>query len=434
MNKVTTMSTFPILQYDADTLKRQNGFQLYIRALQNVLMNIHKLSTVLIQFPTIQSVTDESAQRALFSFVQSTVSPGYYAHLDLFVKEYGSHDGCAALRLLQNLCLSQDPTLQQMALRTYEHLSLGEDQKIISFNQHFNRAYSLVTARGIELEQKEQLRAYLNAVGGTHNAQLSGIIALYRHHFLSDNLHMSVYELQTLLQQEEEQIAMQERMNSRPMTTQHVQPIRSRRSSANSIVSASSTITSQHRPNGNSTRSQNQQSKSKKPFRSRKLVCWGCQEAGHALNKCPTTSPSDREQIVNEYRQSKLASQTSATVTPSTNATPNRNNGTALPSALKSLTKGVSYLNALQGTNKVSYLNAMALIAGLEEHEKLPKPPKGLVPIVDYVTDEVLIDSGATDDMCGHLSYLTNTRPCYASVILPDGSTIAVTQCGMMRV
>jgi hypothetical protein len=72
MNKVTTMSMFPILQYDADTLKRQNGFQLYIRALQNVLMNIHKLSTVLIQFPTIQSVTDDSARRALFSFVQST--------------------------------------------------------------------------------------------------------------------------------------------------------------------------------------------------------------------------------------------------------------------------------------------------------------------------------------------------------------------------
>jgi hypothetical protein len=112
-----------------------------------------------------------------------------------------------------------------MALRTYEHLSLGEDQKIISFNQHFNRAYSLVTARGIELEQKEQLQAYLNAVGGTHNAQLSGIIALYRHHFLCDNLHMSVYELQTLLQREEERIAMQERMNSRPMTTQHAQSI-----------------------------------------------------------------------------------------------------------------------------------------------------------------------------------------------------------------
>jgi hypothetical protein len=153
MNKVTTMSTFPILQYDADTLKRQNGFQLYIRALQNVLMNIHELSNVLI----IQPVTDESAQQALFSFVQSTVSPGYYSHLDLFVKEHGSHDGCAALRSLQNLCLSQDPTLQRMALRTYKHLSLGEDQKIISFNQHFNRAYSLVTARGIKLEQKEQL-------------------------------------------------------------------------------------------------------------------------------------------------------------------------------------------------------------------------------------------------------------------------------------
>jgi hypothetical protein len=68
----------------------------------------------------------------------------------------------------------------------------------------------LVTARGIKLEQKEQLQAYLNAVGGTHNAQLSGIIALHRHHFRSDNLHMSVYELQTLLQQEEERIAMQE--------------------------------------------------------------------------------------------------------------------------------------------------------------------------------------------------------------------------------
>jgi hypothetical protein len=214
MNKVTTMSTFPILQYDADTLKRQNGFQLYICALQNVLMNIHKLSNILIQFPIIQSVTDGDAQRALFSFVQSTVSPGYYVHLDLFVKEYGSHDGCAALRLLQNLCLLQDPTLQRMALRTYEHLSLGEDQKIISFNQHFNRAYLLVTACGIELEQKEQLQAYLNAVGGTHNAQLSSIIALYRHHFLSDNLHMSVYKLQTLLQQEEEQIAMQEQMNN----------------------------------------------------------------------------------------------------------------------------------------------------------------------------------------------------------------------------
>jgi hypothetical protein len=152
------------------------------------------------------------------------------------------------------------------------------------------------------------------------------------------------------------------------------------------------------------------------------------------LNKCPTTSPSDRERIVNEYCQSKLASQTSATVTPSTNATPNCNNSTALPSALKPSTKGVSYLNALQETNKVSYLNAMALIAGLDEHEKLPKPPKGLVPIVDYITDKVLIDSGATDHMCGHLSYLTNIRPCYASVILPDGSTIAVTQCGMMRV
>jgi hypothetical protein len=61
MNKVTTMSTFPILQYDADTLKRQNGFQLYIRALQNVLMIIHELSNVLIQFPTIQSVTDDNA-------------------------------------------------------------------------------------------------------------------------------------------------------------------------------------------------------------------------------------------------------------------------------------------------------------------------------------------------------------------------------------
>jgi hypothetical protein len=100
MNKVTTMSTFPILQYDADTLKRQNGFQLYIRALHNVLMNIHELSTVLIKFPTIQSVTNDNARRALFSFVQSTVFPGYYAHLDLFVKEYGSHDGCAALRSL----------------------------------------------------------------------------------------------------------------------------------------------------------------------------------------------------------------------------------------------------------------------------------------------------------------------------------------------
>jgi hypothetical protein len=321
-----------------------------------------------------------------------------------------------------------------MALRTYEHLSLGEDQKIILFNQHFNRAYLLVTARGIELEQKEQLQAYLNAVGGTHNAQLSGIIALYRHHFLSNNLHMSVYELQTLLQREEEQIAMQDRMNSRPMTTQHVQPIRSRRSSANSMVSATSTITSQHRPNGNSTRSQNQQSKSKKPFRSRKLVCWGCQEAGHALNKCPTTSPSDRERIVNEDRQSKLASQSSTTTAPSTTTASNQNNSTTLPSALKQSTKGVSYLNALQESNKVSYLNAMALIAGLDENEKLPKPPKGLVPIVDYVADEVLIDSGATDHMCGHLSYLTNTRPCYASVILPDGSTIAVTQCGMMRV
>jgi hypothetical protein len=101
MNKVTTMSTFLILQYDADTLKQQNGFQLYICALQNVLMNKHKLSTVLIQFPTIQSVTDESAQRSLFLFVQSAVLPGYYAHLDLFVKEYGSHDGCAALQSLQ---------------------------------------------------------------------------------------------------------------------------------------------------------------------------------------------------------------------------------------------------------------------------------------------------------------------------------------------
>jgi hypothetical protein len=36
------------------------------------------------------------------------------------------------------------------------------------------------------------------------------------------------------------------------MTTQHVQPIRSRRSSANSMVSATSTITSQHHDGSNS--------------------------------------------------------------------------------------------------------------------------------------------------------------------------------------
>jgi hypothetical protein len=64
-------------------------------------MNIHELSTILIKFPMIQPVTSKSAQRALFSFIQPTVSPGYYAHLDLFVKEHGSHNGCAALQSLQ---------------------------------------------------------------------------------------------------------------------------------------------------------------------------------------------------------------------------------------------------------------------------------------------------------------------------------------------
>jgi hypothetical protein len=100
MNKVTTMSTFPILEYNADTLKHQNGFQLYIQALQNVLMNIEELSTVLVDFPRIKPVTNPHAARALFSFVQSTVSPGYYAHLDLFVKEHGLHDRSAALQSL----------------------------------------------------------------------------------------------------------------------------------------------------------------------------------------------------------------------------------------------------------------------------------------------------------------------------------------------
>jgi hypothetical protein len=249
MNKVTTMSTFPILEYNADTLKRQNGFQLYIRALQNVLMNIEELSTVLVDFPRIKPVANPHAARALFSFVQSTVSPGYYAHLDLFVKEHGLHDGSAALQSLQQLCLSQDPTLQQMALRNYEHIMLGEDQKIISFNQFFNRAYTLVTARGIELTQKMQMRTYFNAVGGTHNSQLSGIIALYRHQFQNDMLTMSVYEMQSVLQQEEEQITMQDQMHSKPNLTQQIRPIRNK--PTNSTSSANAVAAQPGRGNGN---------------------------------------------------------------------------------------------------------------------------------------------------------------------------------------
>jgi hypothetical protein len=119
-----------------------------------------------------------------------------------------------------------------------------------------------------------------------------------------------------------------------------------------------------------------------------KFACWGCKEAGHAMNKCPITSQSDCDCIINEYRQARQNESSTAPVpTPALTRAP----GTPLPSILKEPNKKVSYLNSITTARPTPIIRE-------EQYE----PPPGYAPIVHYVNDEVLIDSGArSDHMCG---------------------------------
>jgi hypothetical protein len=175
MNKCMNHATFPKLEYFAAIDKRQRSFQTYIRALQNVLMNIKELRKVLNHFPLIGACPTKRSARALYSFIQSTVDKGYYEYLESFMREEQEQDGSKALHYLRTICLSQSPQLQQKAKNDYDNLRIAEGQKLITFNRFFNAAYSLYTARGGELTTHTRITNYFDATTMVDDPQMNGI-------------------------------------------------------------------------------------------------------------------------------------------------------------------------------------------------------------------------------------------------------------------
>jgi hypothetical protein len=247
-----------------------------------------------------------------------------------------------------------------MALRNFDYLIMEDNQTLLSFNQRFNKAYSIVTARGLSLTPEHQFRNYFNAIGRITNVQLAGIIALYRHQFMQGKLKMSVFELQSLFQQEEERILMQERVTMRGFSNASTPTPKTRRSganatSANTRKTGTSNNTQSKSIEANATATKPNGKKPAKPQRN-KIVCWGCREVGHNIYKCPTTSETDRVRIIDEQRR-KLAE---AKVTTSTTSSANATSSTTTPVSSSTTIPGKSYAAA----TKVSFLNAISSQSG----------------------------------------------------------------------
>jgi hypothetical protein len=81
----------------------------------------------------------------------------------------------------------------------------------------------------------------------------------------------------------------------------------------------------------------------------------------------------------------------------------------------------------------VAYANITSIIhRGTASSVKKPRVDSS--SIIDYTSDGVLIDSGASDHMIGSVDTLEDVEPHSATVILPNSSVIECTQKGTMRV
>ena len=400
----------PILTNHIDPKRRRNAFIHFITKLSSVLNISRETNKMLRNAVDWRPPKSVHANNALFWLLEAYVDKHLSASLSELRDEIGDFDGLAGLYLLQGICAAQDEDEKHNAVTHFQSVSIEEGESIQHFNSRFNRLVTLVVAAGKSLRLTSKLRQYFRALQNHPATQILLEVDTWKQRF-DARQRVTLSEVQLSLQRKEEllfprisQIVNQR--SSRPdrrSKHRHRKPHDHNHSSTANAAANATKATETKSPDATANAAQQKSILKNK----RDIKCYGC-GGNHALKDCPTTATADKKRIYNERRvkfERRPATANNVTRMAYINMTQARPDGRTREGRLLRR-------NNANNKREVQYVNGY--------------------PVVQY-DSKVILDSGASDHMTSNRALLTDIKPYYVQVMMPDGFIVQCNERGTMR-
>lgn len=465
----------PVLNYDQSPIRRRGKFGHFLDKLKLVTSGVRETRKILTDTTTPKRPSKE-ASKALFRVLCARVDSYLRNQLQETAHLDGIEDGYAALMHLRSLFADQEDEDYKLRVETdFRTITLRNNEPIFDFNKRFGILYRNMVGANVRMSEKERIGIYLRAL-----RQHKDPTILYDVKNLMRDLEAEHYipltDMQRLLVREDDRNSGYSQSDTRTYRQRH----QGKRRSSHANAAQASYPKTKYPPKQNFPYS-----------------CYGCQQIGHMLKDCRTTSEADKKRIYDMMEKSKsspampkpgsaftkpkssssikpsskyrasspypslvakkstsghTSSKPKTSFSPGTKSSPPVTKPPKLSyaaAAIREPKRKISHANAAAATvrqRRIVYCGqAVAISHPVEQpiKDELLKDIPALyddqvienpkAEIVIY-EQQVLLDSGASDCMCPALRYLTFIRNAFAAVCLADGTLHDVDYQGLMRI
>ena len=292
LSKSAYNTKLPVIGTHADLRHSQTYFSQWKRKLQDTLQLTRETYRFFWNDPKyggLRGTKTHRASLAVFQLIKSHCSSDIVHLLD----QMDNQSGLAAYNLVQRRLCPTDMTAQRQAYTVFVGLTIDQGESIKSFDKRFNRALAKCHTNGVLVVPSTVTATYLEGTLTVSNQQVALQLLEYRRDFqLWESVQnvplpnrLGIIEIQSVLERVEE--------NSTP--SQYAT-----RATTNRPREQTADRSSRR---GDSRRDGRPQAPRYGPRTANAnaaemtMKCHGCQQEGHRLRDCPTTTDAQRQRI-----------------------------------------------------------------------------------------------------------------------------------------
>ena len=268
----------PTLNYDQNPVRRRGKFNHFLDKLKLVTSGV-KETRKLLTDTTKPKRPSKNANLALFRILCARVDGYLRNQLQDMSFNDKEENGYKALLLLQSLFADKEDMDYKLQAETeFRTITLRNNEPIYDFNKRFGILYRNMVGAEVRMTENDRIRIYLRALRDHTDAKILFDVKNMTKDFEAGN-YIPLIDMQRILQREDDRNNGFTRQETKP--DRNSRPRRRHTAHANQALSKK-TLNGQF------------------PY-----SCYGCQQVGHMLKECRTTSEGDKQRIYDMMRATR---------------------------------------------------------------------------------------------------------------------------------